>query len=634
MGRIDKNIKKMTRTDRGQNHSPPKYINRDSALHDDLVYDVVKWLSPSFLLSSCVLVSKQWKSVIEARIEFEFELNELQTSRFISKKHPPAEKITRLSLSATKELFPTRRFTYKYSLGESNTNGLNRPLRKMQAPTSSLKDMRHLKHLSLRGLSLSGDCLQKILDASDVDSFVIEECDYQWSDLAPFANSNCQLSLDLPRKAWKESHSVDECLAVLERIPHIVSMKRLPSRADDIDRFYEFVSKLEHLSKISMRPRETGLKYLPLMRHVREIELIESVDTPVELPDLREFVHLESLSIIRNDDTSAETNTSKPLRSVLKQMKRLRAGRANIDQEDWYNMDRLNDIKELVLEYECLVMPFKFPMANLTRLFLVGCEIEKHVAQCIGSLHNLTLLSTYGSFLIDQENQKDDLTLAHICDEGQCGNVEFKLTRLNEIRMAIPPNTSNALNHLSKMPRLEILHLYSRNIRVISCKQIKCIVAVESLIDLSLSDFSNSDGSSGGFVMTARSAECLSSAIQLRRLHITSPLFASALLEPISAMDNLRRLDLRTSISESTSGEECILTPSIDLEGVEILSEMENLVALGIDLSGLLEPCTDELLQMTNLEYLYISCDSDHFNFIKHALADAETRTRVTLYGI
>ena len=134
--------------------------------------------------------------------------------------------------------------------------------------------------------------------------------------------------------------------------------------------------------------------------------------------------------------------------------------------------------------------------------------------------------------------------------------------------------------------------------------------------------------------MTARSAECLSSAIQLRRLHITSPLFASALLEPISAMDNLRRLDLRTSISESTSGEECILTPSIDLEGVEILSEMENLVALGIDLSGLLEPCTDELLQMTNLEYLYISCDSDHFNFIKHALADAETRTRVTLYGI
>lgn len=282
-----------------KNEIEPKRIKTQDTplLHDDLVYEVGTCLSPSFLLSSCVLVCKQWKRVIEARFEFEFELDEFQTGQFISKNECVTAKITRLSLTMIWKAWIYQYCTDGRLFGQWNTHKYSLLSGGAEALSNSLKGMKHLKHLSLHGSQLSGDSLQKILDTTELDSLSIENCLLKWHDLEAFVSSNCNLSISLNYHEWCYAGSVQECVDVMQRIPHLVAVCRMGSIPGSDGLLSECLSNSTSLRKLSIELTNFTIKYIPLMRNLTDLRLSWSRDDrPIDgLVDLRRLVHLLSL---------------------------------------------------------------------------------------------------------------------------------------------------------------------------------------------------------------------------------------------------------------------------------------------------------------------------------------------------
>ena len=626
------------------------------ALHDDLVYEVGKWLPSSFLLSSCVLVSKQWKTVIEKRLDLEFELDELHTIRLMSKKEVVVERITRLSLTMgrqMREFYLGRYFCEKYFdeepfdeygtmhfFGEITTDRYGHPLSDREPPIKLLQSMKHLKHLSLYGFLLSKDSIEQILTTIKLDSFAIKSCSLQWTDLEPFTSSECQLSLDLGYSGeymdigrWGNymNGSIEEAIDVAQSIPQFKSLY-LSIHSP----YYQILECLaDRLCKLSISLSVLIDRYLPLMTNLTELELRSNGNNRIDLNriDLSRLVNLKSLFSgygIVDRHTGKVYPKPDPLDTLIGQLVRLRIDPNDLSNQDWPDAHRLCKLEELQL-YTDMSPSFKFPYENLSKLTLESCKLHRDTVHGMRLLRKLTHLFANDTLVLESAGEDTrDLTFADLCYEDGEDAPRCDLTRLRELVIALPPKTSRALSVLPLMEDLHRLCLWSREIVDMPDEHMEQIASATSVTDLQLTSCIGMRPvklCSGGVRISENGGEYLLSMGRVKRLCIASPFFSNSLLDVISLMHKLERLDLCTATAYDAesyyrrryNAEKRYDTykASIDAGGLEKLARMKNLSLLHVDISALKESCVDVLLGMSHLEYLYITCRKEDYSSIE-----------------
>lgn len=642
-----------------ENEIEPKRrkMQNEPLLHDDLVYEVGKWLSSSFLLSSCVLVCKQWKRVIEKRFDFEFELDELQTSQFILKKEYTTPKIISLSLSMGREMREFRSchsqkhffiedrtvYTKRHLFGEITTDEYGRPLSNRQVPTELLQSIKHLKHLSLYGFSLSKDSIEKIAAMSKLKSLAIKLCKFRWADLEPFVSNECHLSIDLGYNGEYASGSNVECFEIVQRIYRSKSLYLA---------LYVMHSGMLECSAEMARTLSTDLSRkvdnnLPITANAEALR--EVSDREISSRGLGSIIRSDNLKsivcgpgLVYRNNAQLHTKPG-PSDKILNQATQSEIGAVNSSKEDLIDPHCLRRLEMLELHSQTVPASFKFPSENLASLTLGMCNVDEDTAHSIRLLHKLTHLSLNGTRVFKSDrNHVRDITFDDLCYQDEEGNPQCNLIRLKEVTIALPPKTSRALSVLPLMKNLHRLCLLSREIVSISDEHMEQIASATSVTDLGLTSrigVNSLQYYTGGVMISEKGGRCLLSMHQLKRLRIVSPLFDHVLLDSISLMHNLKRLDLCTAIpyrdadvggiSDSSHNVE---TSSIDLRGLEKVASMKNLSLLHVDISALKEASVGVLLRMSHLKYLYITCQEEDYASIEIDLVKSNIANHVTVY--
>ena len=549
-----------------------KRIKKDIThrLNDDLVYEILTWLPSLTLLEDCVLVCRQWKSVIENYCELVFELNSATWPSFFQwVEHPIAQRVRELSLIED--------------------------FRGFSIDGSRLNCLVGLKRLTFRGFCIGKELIEHVVKNVAIETIVIEECWLKWSDLSPLLHHERQLFVIIDGVDIR-AHEIEEAA----RIPGLVSLMSMDrywftfSERGALDeksriRAYESLTKAKHLSSLSVYLDDVCSRYLPSMENLTCLTILAKSETIGRLPDLRRLSRLREinlrqslLTVPRTDGSSIpEQDAESMLDPVIHQLTHIRAwNTCFISDDDWeklYSLDNVTSLELLRGPLTLVGSPSHSFFTRLTNLRLIDIVVSGATLEAIKDMKTLIKIHIQRTS-ITGNGTESHFTFDDLCHDAD-GFPYCLMSRLTSICLDCPPLGSKALSVLQSMNSLN--HLYLSACNTEDGVHLDQIALSRSITHLEIPG-----------VPTLDDAVCLSSMKQLRKLTFSGymPLKADHLFH-VSRMESLRHLDL--------------YWVTIDTEGLKHVASMTNLRSLSLDL-GVSDKPISLLSTMNHLRTLVV----------------------------
>lgn len=532
---------------------------------DELIYEVVRWLPSSEIVSNCMLVSKQWKRVIEGMVDLEFKLDSVQWSDFSKSGTRIAHRITNLYIQT------------------------DRPCEFIKA--CSFRDMKRLSSLTLSGFKIDNDFIGDLRKETIVKDLSFKYIDVDCETIDNFTCGGHDMRISIAGPLPVYTPNIDESVRFLSGVDNIGALhyfilcSRQPKEPHKLDRFYSLLSKADQLSLTYSKIDHTSIKYLSNMKNLASIHICGSELNAHELPYLKESTQLKKICVSGSlcVDSSGEVKLSS-LFPYLSQVTCLKLC-TKLVRDEWLELAHTNNLRKLSI-WGSELFDWPIPSGNLTSLDLSNCTLDNDTTHTVRSIHTLSSLYLKGTKIVSRaiegstESQVRFLVPEDLCSSIN-GNLECKLTRLTYLSVSIGPERS--LSPLSTMPNLKSLALSSRDhheskIRIEHIPKANSITAL-NLVDIVIEDPIH-----------------LPSIKSLRSLSITNTHFDEQLMCNVSAMQSLRSLSLSFPVTDS--------------KAIEQISLMKGLASLSLNIRGSASCHVTMLSSMTQLRKLRLYCDS------------------------
>lgn len=482
---------------------------------NDVIYEISKWLSSSDVLRNCVLINKQWMSVLKQRAELQFTLDDSQWKSF-SEVGFMANRVTQLSISHT----PTRYL--------SSTESVD-------LLTKTLKSMDSLEKLSLVGMSMKDDLMESIIRKDSLKEFRITRVRITPEHVALLKKTMPALKLFVGPYCLSSGDRLDsDCLGFLSGFGSDALFGYDDSDNEEFaPSLYGDLAKGGNITELHTKLNALSAKYLPLMKNLEHLTIYKSELGYDQVPDLSALSKLKSVVVCDSFTTGRNSTVGSRLYRLIGSPDRLThlEFRSSCNTKDLEIIPRAKNLSTLICDNLC-IQKISISGLRLTNLQVTGCVINHEFAHALKDMVSLRRLAIVHTYINDKSYP---FTIADLCDYRD-GTPECRLKLLTSLRISPPPEKKDVFKSLCAMNCLENLVLLKTQRHGGDIHDIEDLSQNKSITRLTLIDFE----------MDSRIIEGLGKMGRLTHLRIKAPSINDACLESISSMNNLRRLQLQS----------------------------------------------------------------------------------------
>lgn len=482
----------------------------------ELLGEIIAWIPSFVVLTKCILVSKDWKSIIESVSRFELHLSARQWRSYCLSNRSIAGRIVSLSLESP----------YKGS------NPTCRDAKRLDENPFSY--MYRLEKLHVTGFKLDDAIIKHILENTPVREFVAHFCKASLGHLTPLAHIDRDVSLSVMLPHCMNDEPLrgvsPELLSVMSRLKGLdySYVHEMDYKDDAIIQLYETLSKSPNLESITIQFNDIYGKYIPLMKNLTSISILQSDMTSQDLPDLSGMARLKKLSLTCTS-VGCREYASKKLGSLLDQLTHFGMNHYRLCDEDISRLPSLHNLTELSLVRQSIPSSQALP-PRLTSLNLMNSVISEDTLIAIRSMDKLAFLNVYETQYrnkkLSDHHGADVIVLValeDLCCE-QDGKATCMLQELVGLDVYSNDRSIRVLESFSCFPKLRRIALYhtmlynegmflvqgDRQGRI--HKLIKSISEMTTILEVRLKDY----------ILSTEDASALASMPALERLSIDS----------------------------------------------------------------------------------------------------------------
>ena len=262
--------------------------NTSPELYRDIVHEILSWLPYKFVLLNCTPVSREWQRVIMERLRICLELNSAEWIKLRLYQKDIARNILSLSISS---LFQGKRSRSTYH--------------RRRLGVGQLDKMENLKCLSLTGFEIDSEFVQYLIDSTNVDRLVVNDCALPLDALSSFSCEESRLTLVIDpspnRKTVKvgESEETTRFASVVMQLPRLECIQVQGGKWDEETKknYYQHLSNRDNLYSIGILLDRISAEYLPRMKSLTSLYIRSSEVKASQLPDMKPLAQLKHITI-------------------------------------------------------------------------------------------------------------------------------------------------------------------------------------------------------------------------------------------------------------------------------------------------------------------------------------------------